>query len=500
MSSEPITRASVGLRSERGPILLSVMLSVGLVAIDSTILATAVTAIVRDLGGFAQFPWLFSVYLLGQAVAVPIYGKISDLVGRKAVMIFGIAMFVIGSILCGLAWNMTALIVFRAVQGLGAGAVQPMGMTIVGDIYSVAERAKVQGYLASVWAIAAVTGPTLGGIFADTIGWRWVFWINVPLGLAAGWVLIRRFHENVKRARHRIDYAGAALIALGSALLVLGLLEGGVRWEWGSWQSLSVLGGGVLALVAAALVERRAAEPILPSWIFKDRMQMGADTVGLMAGAVLIGLTSFVPLYGQGALHTSALVAGLALAALSLGWPLAAANSGRLYLRIGFRDTSTIGAFLTILGAVTLLPLGPTSSIWHVAASCFLIGMGMGLMVSPTMVALQASVPWHQRGVATSANAFSRSIGSALGAAVFGALANASLGIQVGGAKLDPSDFTPAQMSDAVHLVFVGTLVAAVLALFAVLLMPRRPAPQGDEISSARDESPAPAEQAAGES
>ncbi len=199
MTTQPATRSAVGLRSERGPVLLAVMLSVALVAIDATILATAVPAVVDDLGGFTSFPWLFSIYLLAQAVSVPIYGKVADLYGRKPVMLLGIGLFVVGSLLCGIAWSMPALIFFRLVQGLGAGAVQPMGMTIVGDIYSLAERAKVQGYIASVWAMASVIGPTLGGVFADYLSWRWIFFVNLPLGLAAGWVLWRRFDENVSQ-------------------------------------------------------------------------------------------------------------------------------------------------------------------------------------------------------------------------------------------------------------------------------------------------------------
>src|SRR4051794_4158475 len=225
MVQQQVSRAEVGLRSSRGPILLSMMLSVGLVAIDSTILATAIPAIVGDLGGFTQFPWLFSVYLLAQAVSVPVYGKVADLVGRKPVMLVGIALFLAGSLLCGLAWSMTSLIVFRLVQGLGAGAVQPMGMTIVGDIYSLQERAKVQGYIASVWALSSVIGPTLGGVFADYLSWRWIFFVNLPLGVAAGWVMWRRYVERIESRKHSIDFLGAALLATGGTLLLLGLLE-----------------------------------------------------------------------------------------------------------------------------------------------------------------------------------------------------------------------------------------------------------------------------------
>ena len=230
----------VGFRSERGPVLIALMLSSGLVAIDSTIVATAVPSIVRDIGGFSSFPWLFSAYLLAQAVSVPVYAKLSDMAGRKPIILTGIGLFLLGSVLCGLAWSMPALIAFRVVQGLGAGAVQPVAITIAGDIYSLAERAKVQGYLASVWAISSVVGPTLGGVFSSLGIWRGIFLVNVPLCLLAGWMLIRNFHENVERTKHRVDYPGAALLTVSLSLLILGALEGGQAWAWNSPISIAV--------------------------------------------------------------------------------------------------------------------------------------------------------------------------------------------------------------------------------------------------------------------
>ena len=321
----------------------SIMLSVGLIAIDATILATAVPSIVEDLGGFTQFPWLFSIFLLAQAVSVPIYAKFSDMVGRKPIMLIGIAVFVIASVLCGLAWSMPALIAFRALQGLGAGAVQPTSMTIIGDLYSVVERAKVQGYVASVWAMSSVVGPTLGGLFVDFVNWRWIFFINVPLGLLAAWMLHRHFHEEVKQTKHTIDYAGAVLLTLGSSLVIFALLEGGLLWPWLSLPSLVIIGSGVAFLAVFALVERRAAEPMLPGWIFRHRLINSTNLVSVTVGVILIGLTSYVPLYVQGVLGTGALVAGFALAGLTLGWPIAASVAGRVYLRLGFRNTALIG-------------------------------------------------------------------------------------------------------------------------------------------------------------
>jgi EmrB/QacA subfamily drug resistance transporter len=476
--TQTITRADVGLRSERGPILLAVMLSVGLVAIDSTILATAVPAIVDDLGGFAQFPWLFSIYLLAQAVCVPIFAKLTDLVGRKPVMLAGVALFVLGSVLCGLAWSMPALIIFRAVQGLGAGAVQPTAMTIVGDLYSVAERAKVQGYIASVWAIASVVGPTLGGVFVDFLDWRFIFFVNVPLGAVAAWVLARRFQEDVTRRLHRIDYAGAVLLAVGTSLLVLGLLEGGVLWAWSSVPSVAVLAVGVAALVAFALVERRAAEPIIPPWVLRSRLLNTTNLASLAVGVMLIGLTSYIPLYVQGVLRQNALVAGFALAALTLGWPISAASAGRVYLRIGFRGTALIGSSVVLAGAGLLALLSPDSAVWQVAATCFVIGLGMGLVAAPTLIAGQSAVEWNVRGVVTGTNMFARSMGSALGIAVFGALANASLASSGGGKVSKTAAGIPAPALDsALHTVFLGTAAVAVVLLLAVALMPRTPVP-----------------------
>jgi len=484
-TEQTISRASVGLRSERGPILLSVMLSVGLIAIDATILATAVPSIVNDLGGFSQFPWLFSVYLLAQAVSVPIFAKFTDLMGRKPIMLVGIGLFVLGSILCGIAWSMPALIAFRALQGLGAGAVMPTSMTIIGDIYTVAERARVQGYVASVWALSSVVGPTLGGVFVDFLSWRWIFFVNIPLGAFAAWSLFRRFHESVIRKQHRFDVAGAALLGVGSSLIILGLLEGGILWQWSSVPSITILTVGLALMIFFALVERRAAEPILPGWVFRSRLLNSTNLAALGVGMMLIGLTSFIPLYAQGVLHTTALVAGFALAALTLGWPLAASMAGRIYLRIGFRRTALIGAVVITIGAGLLDLLSSHSSVWQVAGTCFVVGLGLGLVASPTLISAQSAVEWDRRGVVTGTNVFARSMGSALGIAVFGAIANASLSQQVGGHVSSTASAIPAgALQFALHGVFLASGVVAVLLLIAVLIMPSRSIPAAETAAS----------------
>jgi len=488
----------VGFRSERGPVLIAVMLSTGLVALDSTIIATAVPSVVGDLGGFAQFPWLFSIYLLTQAVTVPLYGKFADVLGRRPVMFFGIAAFLVGSVLCGAAWSMPVLIAARAVQGIGAGAIQPMSMTIIGDLYTVKERARVQGYVASVWGVASVIGPTLGGVFAEYLDWRWIFFINLPLGAIAALMLFRSFAERVERKPRKVDYPGAALLTVGCSLVILGLLEGGVAWAWGSLPSVAIFVVGAAALVAFVLVEKRAAEPVLPLWVFTRRILVGGNLVAVVVGAILMGLTSYLPTYAQGVLGAGALVAGFAVAALTVGWPIAASLAGRIYLRIGFRDTALIGSVFVVAGGVLVAMLDAASSIWSAAFAAFVLGLGLGLSSSPTLVAVQSVVGWDRRGVVTATNLFSRSLGSAVGAAVFGAIANATLAsrfanppaevaghlprsvdatsLVLGGHTADSpaARFVRGALNDATHHVFLGLAMVAALSVVALLLTPRK--------------------------
>jgi EmrB/QacA subfamily drug resistance transporter len=475
----PATRATVGLRSERGPVLLAVMLSTGLVAIDATILAAAVPAVVDDLGGLTQFPWLFSVYLLAQAVSVPIYGKIADLHGRKPVMLLGVGLFVVGSLLCGVSWSMGSLVAFRALQGLGAGAIAPVGMTIVGDIYSVAERATVQGYIASVWAVSSLVGPALGGFFADFTSWRWIFLVNLPLGALAYWMLWARFSETrAARApdepRPRVDVLGTVLLLLGTVALLVALLEGGVVWDWASPTSLVLLTSSAVLLVAFVLVERRASEPVLPLWVFRHRVVGAAMATSLVVGVLLLGLTSYVPLFSQGVLGTGAIVAGFALAAMTIGWPIAAATSGRLYLRFGFRATMLLGSVVAVVGAALLLTVDGSSSVLHLAAPNFVMGLGFGFVASPAIVAAQSSVGRDRRGVATGATLFARSVGSAVGVAAFGALANAVVTERLGRQPADLESLPPGVLDPAIEAVFLASFVVAVVLVATAALMPRR--------------------------
>jgi MFS family permease len=384
-------------------------------------------------------------------------------------MLCGIGLFLLGSVLCGLAWSMGALIAFRAVQGLGAGAVQPMSMTIVGDLYSLEERAKVQGYIADVWGVSSVVGPTLGGVFSEYVSWRWIFFVNIPLCLVAAATIGLRFAERVERRRPRIDVAGAATLTVALTLLILGLLEGGQAWAWGSAPGVAVLAAGVVLLGVFVGVERRAADPVVPLRLLRRRLLVTTNLVSACVGAVLLGLTSYVPTFAQDVLGTGPLVAGFALAALTLGWPISASLSGRVYLRVGIRSTALVGAGVVLLGSALLLLLDGSSSVVQVGATAFVIGLGMGFTAAPTLIAAQSAVQWHERGVVTGLNMFFRSAGSAVGVAVFGAVVNATLGAS----GADGGRVAPEALTTAVHHVFLGTTVLAAAMLAAVLFMPR---------------------------
>lgn len=485
--------------SGRGLVVAALMLTTGLAAIDSTIVATAIPQIVRDLGGFSDFPWLFSIYLVAQAVLVPIYGRLSDVFGRKPLLMFGIAVFLVGSVLCGVAWNMLSLIVFRGVQGIGAGAIIPMVTTIVGDLYAPAERGKIQGYISSVWGMSAIIGPSLGGLFAQYWTWRGIFFVNIPLGLAAIVFLQRHLHEQVERRRNRIDFAGAAVLTAGLSLLILALLEGGVTWPWSSPQSIGLLAGSAVLVAVFAVVERRAAEPIVPPWIFGRRILVAANLAGLVIGAILIGQTSYVPTYAQGVVGVGAVLAGFAMASMTVGWPIAATLSPKVYLRIDYRPTAVLGGVLTLAGCLLLATfVGENSGLWRVAVASFVTGWGLGFASVSTVVAIQSVVGWTRRGVVTGSNMFIRTLGGAVGIAVFGSIANTTLAdrfrhppaalagklpravdaatITFAKNRASPAvvAYTRHALYEAVHNVFWALVVAAVLGLVGQLALPRR--------------------------
>jgi EmrB/QacA subfamily drug resistance transporter len=403
------------------------MVSMALSAMDNTVVATAIPQVVRDLGGFSLFSWVFSAYLLTQTVSIPVYGKLADLWGRKPILLAGTVVFLTGSALSALAWNMVSLIAFRGLQGLGAGSIMATVNTLAGDLYDLEERGRVQGWLSSVWGISAVLGPTLGGSLAQYASWRWIFLINLPVGAVAIALIARFLHERVSRSRHRIDVPGALLMLVAAGALVFGLLQGGVAWGWLSGPSVAVFGVAVAATAAAIVVERHAAEPIMPPWFWGRRVLAGSGLGALGLGLLVIGPSTFLPTYGQEVLGLGAVAAGAVLASMSLGWPLASSQSARFFLRIGFRDTAVIGSGVCLVGVSAFLLAPEPAPVWIPVTSTFVLGFGLGLLSVCTVVGPQSTVAWDQRGVVTGAIMFCRYLGQSLGAAIFGATFNAVL-------------------------------------------------------------------------
>lgn len=414
-------------RTKRPYVLAAIMLAMFTSAVEGTIVATAMPAIVADLGGFTLYSWVFSSYLLMTAVTTLIYGKLSDLFGRKPILTFGLVIFLIGSILCGFANTITMLIIYRFIQGFGAGAVMPIASTIVGDIYTIEERAKVQGYLSSVWGISAIIGPALGGIFVQYLSWHYVFWINIPLCLLSMIGLFMFFHEGIEKKKHSIDYIGAILLTISVSSLMFILVEGGVRWSWGSKPILGLIGLTIITLILFIIQEGKTSEPMMPFDIWKERSILIANLTSLTTGAIIIGLSTFLPTFVQGVMGGAAIVAGFTLTTMSIGWPIASTVAGNILLKIGFRTTSIIGGISLTLGSIVFVMLTANSGPILAALGSFLIGVGMGLSSTSFIVSIQSTVRFEKRGIATASNMFMRTLGSTIGAALLGGILNSRL-------------------------------------------------------------------------
>lgn len=444
----------------RTRVLSGVMLSIFLGAMESTVVATAMPTVVAALGGMEIYSWVFSGFLLTSTVTMPLWGRLSDLLGRRAMYLVGMGIFLVGSALSGLSRDMVQLIVFRMIQGVGAGSLITLGMTIVGDLYGLEERARKQGYISGVWGVASLVGPLLGGALTDHASWRWVFYINVPFGfLAMG--LIGTGLVGARRPTRRpvIDGTGLILLAATVTGLLLGLVEAGRPGSWGRPAVLGPLVGAVLAGALFVGVERRAREPIVPLSLFGNRMVLAALATGFLSGMAMFGAISFVPLFMQAVVGTSAMVAGFVLTPFVLGWVAMSIASARLVLRVGYRLVVGCGMMCLTVAFLFFSTWGDDLTPAQAMAHVLLGGVGMGLVFVPMLIAVQAAVPRHELGLATSVTQFFRAIGGALGLSVMGAVMAHRLqaGLPVGA---------------ALHGVFVAGAVVCVLALVSALLVP----------------------------
>ena len=470
--------------------VVAILLSMFLAAMEMTVVSTAMPTVVGELGGLHLYAWAFAAYMLTSTVTVPIYGKIADLRGRKPVMLVGIALFLAGSFACGHAGSMTELIAFRALQGLGAGAVQPIGLTIVGDLFDVRQRARMQGLFGAVWGLAGLAGPLLGGAIVHSLGWRWVFYVNLPFGLAAAAVLGWAYHERLEPHRHKLDLGGAALL---TATVLLALLA-----ARSARAGMLAIPAAALSFAALLLVERRVKEPLIPLDLFAQRVIAVASASGALVGAAMISMVTFVPLWVQSVLGATPTQAGASIALMAVGWPLASATSGRLLPRVGYRRLVRGGLGLVALAALGLaLLLRPGVRIAAVQALTFAYGLGLGLANTPLVIAVQSSVPWNRRGVATSSTMFFRTIGGTLAVGILGGVLAAALG--AGGASPEVAEkllgperslLPPAlvaglssALQGAMGTVFWAVAAIAAAAFGVSLLFPRleiAPAPDED--------------------
>jgi EmrB/QacA subfamily drug resistance transporter len=389
-------------------------LAVFVAAVEMSVVATAMPTVVADLGGALHYGWVFSAYMLTQTATMPIYGKIADLYGRKPVLFVAMAIFLLASMASGQARSMTALIVFRAIQGIGAGGIQPIAVTVVGDIFDLDERAKMQGLLGAVWAIAGLLGPFLGGLLVATMSWRWVFYINVPIGILSVAILSVSLVETIERKTRKLDIAGAVTLSCAVVALLLGV-EGFVP---GVLLPLSAL--SAIAFIAA---EFRAPQPMLPPRLFGQRVLAISSGVAVLLGAVQFSIIMFLPLYAQGILDASPTQAGATIAPMGLGWPIASVIAGHLLRRVGARTIVRAGMVVFASTALALaLVIARGATTLELRALSGLLGAGMGLASTAILILIQSSVPFEERGVVTASNLFFRSIGGTLGVGVMGAV------------------------------------------------------------------------------
>ena len=440
-------------------VLPGVMLSIFLGAMESTVVATAMPVVVQSLGGIDIYSWVFSAFLLTSTVTMPLWGRVSDLFGRRRVYLTGLLVFLLGSALSGMATTMAQLIAFRALQGLGAGSLITVGMTVIGELYGLEGRAKMQGYFSGVWGVASLVGPLIGGLLSDHLSWRWVFYINVPFGIVAMVLIGVGLGDSTVARRPRIDYAGVALFTAGISSLLIGLVQGG---RSASWLTPEVLGPSVAAvvlIVAFLAVERRAAEPIVPLRLFRIPLVRAASATGFLAGMAMFGAISFVPLFLQQVVHASATSAGFVLTPFVVGWTTCSVLSARLVLKVGYRGLVVTGMTCLLVGFLLFASWDASLTLPVAMGAVLVAGAGMGLIMVPMLIAVQNAVAASELGSATSLTQFFRTVGGAIGVSVMGAVMAHRL--QRG---LD--------MGSALHGVFVVGLIVCVGAVLSAFMVP----------------------------
>ena len=463
-------------------IYAGLMVTLALAALDQTIVATALPRIVGDLGGITQYSWVFTAYMLTSTVTVPLYGKLGDVHGRKNLFLFAIVIFLAGSALCGIAHSMSELIVYRAIQGVGAGGLFPLSLAVIGNIVPPRDRGRWQGLIGAVFASSSIIGPAVGGFIVDNTTWRWVFFVNLPVGGLALAVISLTMPRRARRTEHAIDWLGAGVLAAGTASLLLGLVWGGRQYPWASGEVLGALGAAVVLLALFALVERRATEPILPFDVLRNPIVAGSVACMALVGMAMFGTISYVPLFVQGVIGTSATSSGVVLTPMTLGAVCTSILTGQLVSRTGrYRWNAVLGP-VVLTGAMLLLwRMDVHTSNGEAARNMVLAGIGIGSMMQVFVLSVQNAVPRARIGAATALTQFGRQMGATLGVTVMGVIVNHGLpaGVASGGEGASVHRL-PAVLrrglAGAIHPAFlVAACVAAAVWVIAVVFVKEQP-------------------------
>ncbi len=451
--------------ANRKKIMIALFVATFLAAIEGTIVSTAMPSITGELQGISQYSWIISLYLLTAAISTPVYGKLSDLYGRKKLFMIGAAIFLAGSMLSGLAQSMPQLMAFRVLQGLGAGALTTIPYTIIGDLYSFEQRAKIQGWLSSIWGVAGISGPLLGGLLVDYVSWRAIFYMNVPFGIVALYLLYTSLHEAYERKKRHIDYPGILTFAAGMFCFLYALAL--LRDEAGTGVAAGLVSGLLVAaavlLTLFARIERRSPEPFIPFELFRSRLIRLVNLNSLLLCVINVVVIFYLPLWLQGVYGKSATFSGLAMIPLSIAWPLGSILAGNWIARQGIRAISVFGACLLLAGGAGFAFLDASTSIWLLCLYIFLAGMAFGLCLTSVTVAVSSAVGWEQRGAAIASNNFIRTFGQTLGITAFGLL------LRTGG----ENELDAAKLEASLHTIFAGI---AILSVFVIIVSWRLPA------------------------
>lgn len=471
-------------------IVIALMVAMFLAAFEGTVVTTAMPIISRSLNGFDMISWVFSAYLLTSAISTPVYGKLADLYGRKNILSIGIIIFIIGSSLCGISQNMYQLILFRAIQGIGAGAILSIPFAIIGDVFEIEQRAKVQGWLSTVWGIASLIGPFIGGFLIENLSWNWIFFINVPFGLLSIILLKKNLKEIFGDKKPKIDYLGIVIFTLAILSFLYGVLIGGEKYGWISSISIISFFITVCLLIIFYFVEKRAEDPLLPFSIFTKSITI-VNVITFLASAIIMGVEAYMPVYIQNVLGYGPTVSGLTMAPMSITWFLSSFLLAKLIPKYGEKNIISVATMILIFSNLMLFTMDVNTSLLSLILYMFIMGFGFGSCFTTLTIVVQSSINYSKRGAATASNALVRTLGQTIGVSVFGSILNINIVEyfnNIGLKNINPNDLYSENgisnvvssdkikiaITSGIHSIYGILIIIAILCLFLALMIPKK--------------------------